>query len=102
MRRLSVLTIICAALASAPGCSKKDPNAIETHTEKLGEPQFRALALGELGRLAKAVHGALWRLIVDAKTRNALKPLAKYDPHADFFATHRMFATSAPAYCSVL
>ncbi len=56
MRRLSALTIVCAALASAPGCSKKDPNAIETHTEKLSEPQSRALALGQLARLAKAVH----------------------------------------------
>lgn len=56
MRRLSALTIICAALAFAPGCSKKDPNAIETHTEKLSEPQSRALALGQLTRLAKAVH----------------------------------------------
>ena len=77
MRRLFVLPIICVALASAPGCSKKDPNAIETHTAKLNQPQSRALALGQLARLAKAVHQSGDKARMDAFAAKAMPAFAE-------------------------
>ena len=54
MRRLLPVSLLCAALAVSTGCAKKDPNAVETHTEVLAKPELRALAMNQLARLAKA------------------------------------------------
>ena len=54
MRRLLPVSLLCAALAVSTGCAKKDPNAVETHTEVLAKPELRALAMSQLARLAKA------------------------------------------------
>lgn len=54
MRRLVLSSLVALALCSSlVGCKQSDPNAFETYTAQLEDPNTRAAAMGQLERLAK-------------------------------------------------
>ncbi len=54
MRRLVFSSLVALALCtSLVGCKPSDPNAFETYTAQLDDPNTRAAAMGQLERLAK-------------------------------------------------